>query len=140
MKIQVDAGALRSTKWSQYLLRFFFGGLVTVLAGIIAKKFGPVVGGLFLAFPAIFPASATLVDKHEKEKKLRAGLEPGRRGNNAVALDAAGATMGGLGLVIFAILLWSFLPRYGSSAGVIALGAVVWAAVSVGIWRVCEYL
>jgi hypothetical protein len=40
------------------------GGVVTVVAGLLAKHYGPVFGGLFLAFPAIFPASATLVDKH----------------------------------------------------------------------------
>jgi len=27
------------------------------------------IGGLFLAFPAILPASATLIERHEKEKK-----------------------------------------------------------------------
>ncbi len=52
-----------------YAIRFLFGGLITVAAGIIAKRFGPGIGGLFLAFPAIFPASATLIEKHEKEKK-----------------------------------------------------------------------
>jgi hypothetical protein len=36
------------------------GGLVTVITGIVAKNWGPVIGGLFLAFPAIFPASATI--------------------------------------------------------------------------------
>jgi hypothetical protein len=35
---------------------------------------GPRVGGLFLAFPAIFPASATLVEKHEKQKKTATRL------------------------------------------------------------------
>jgi hypothetical protein len=55
--------------------RFVFGGLITVATGIIAKKFGPGMGGLFLAFPAIFPASATLVEKHEKEEKQQAGME-----------------------------------------------------------------
>ena len=34
-----------------------------------AKRYGPGVAGLFLAFPAIFPAGATLIEKHEKEKK-----------------------------------------------------------------------
>ena len=38
---------------------FFFGGLITAVAGVIAQRFGPIIGGLFLAFPAIFPASAT---------------------------------------------------------------------------------
>jgi len=37
---------------------------MTVIAGLIAFRFGPVVGGLFLAFPAIFPASATLIERH----------------------------------------------------------------------------
>lgn len=36
---------------------------VTALAGVIAKHYGPVIGGLFFAFPAIFPASATLIEK-----------------------------------------------------------------------------
>ena len=38
------------------------------------QRWGPGIGGLFLAFPAIFPASATLVEKHEKQKKNRAGI------------------------------------------------------------------
>ena len=54
----------------EYLIRFVFGGagLVCVAAGLIAKKFGPGVGGLFLAFPAIFPAGASLVESHERKK------------------------------------------------------------------------
>ena len=74
MKISFDFSALKRTRWYEYALRFFFGGAVTVAAGLIAKHYGPVFGGLFLAFPAIFPASATLVEKHETEKKRRAGI------------------------------------------------------------------
>ena len=51
---------------------------MTVAAGLIAARFGPVIGGLFLAFPAIFPASATLIEKHVRERKEKAGL-PGLR-------------------------------------------------------------
>jgi hypothetical protein len=47
----------------QYASRSIFGGLATAVAGVIAKEYGPSVGGLFLAFPAIFPASATLIDR-----------------------------------------------------------------------------
>ena len=47
------------TKWSEYVTRFIFGGLVTLLAGVIADHYGPNIGGLFLAFPAIFPASSS---------------------------------------------------------------------------------
>jgi hypothetical protein len=62
MRIKADLSALAQTKWHDYAVRFLFGGFITALAGIIAKKFGPGIGGLFLAFPAILPASATLIE------------------------------------------------------------------------------
>ena len=73
MKISLDLSALGKTKWYEYALRFAFGGAITVAAGLIANKWGPGVGGLFLAFPAIFPASATLVEKHEKKNSNTPG-------------------------------------------------------------------
>ena len=131
--------ALADTKWYEYAVRFLFGGAMTVVAGIIAKEFGPTVGGLLLAFPAIFPSGATLIDKHEKEKKVRAGLEPGFRSKYAVALDAAGATMGATGLMIFALLVFVLLSREIPAAVALSSGAVVWLVASVAIWRLCEY-
>jgi hypothetical protein len=61
MQISFDFSASQQTKWHDYAVRFLFGGLVTVIAGLLAKHGGPIFGGLFLAFPAIFPASATLI-------------------------------------------------------------------------------
>jgi hypothetical protein len=81
----------------------FFDGLITPIAGVIAKQFGPAVGGLFLAFPAIFPASATLIEKHEKQKKEKRGLHGVPRGREAASMDAAGAAMGSIGLLQFAL-------------------------------------
>ena len=46
-----------------------------------------------MAFPAIFPASATLIEKHEKERKARAGIRNTLRGRQAAALDAPGAVL-----------------------------------------------
>ena len=69
MQIKFDPSVIGQTRWCEYVVRFLFGGLITVVAGIIAKKYGPGIGGLFLAFPAIFPASATLIEKHEKQKR-----------------------------------------------------------------------
>jgi hypothetical protein len=139
VKIQIDTEGLKDTKWYEYALRFFFGGAMTVAAGIVAKEFGPTVGGLFLAFPAIFPAGATLIDKHEKAKKERAGLQPGYRGKYAVALDAAGATMGAVALMIFALLVFKLL--FGDIPAAVALisSAFVWFIASVAIWRLFEY-
>lgn len=111
---------------------------MTVAAGI-AKEFGPTVGGLLLAFPAIFPAGATLVDKHEREKKVRAGFQPGYRGKYAVALDASDATMGAVGLMIFALLAFKLLSGDLPVAVALLSSALVWFIASVAIWRLCEY-
>jgi hypothetical protein len=137
MKVTANLSALKQTKWYEYAIRFLIGGAITVFAGIIAKKFGPTVGGLFLAFPAIFPASATLIEKHEKQKKERAGMRAGHRGRDAAALDAAGAAMGSIGLIAFAILVWIYLPRFPIWA-VLAGSAMAWLVVSVGVWIACE--
>jgi hypothetical protein len=114
MQIKVDPSVIGQTRWYEYTIRFLFGGLITAVAGIIAKKFGPVIGGLFLAFPAIFPASATLIEKHEKQKKEAQGLQGTQRGREAASIDAAGSAMGSVGLFVFALLVWKFAPRYNT--------------------------
>jgi hypothetical protein len=139
MKVQASFDGLRKTKWHEYATRFLIGGGITVVAGLIAKKFGPTVGGLFLAFPAIFPASATLLEKHEKQKKERAGKNPGHRGQDAAALDAAGAAMGSAGLIAFALLIWILLPRYPT--GIVLVGSTLaWLIIAVSVWLTCEKL
>jgi len=135
MKIQLDTSALGKTKWFEYAIRFVFGGLITAVAGLIAKNFGPAIGGLFLAFPAIFPASATLIEKHEKQKKEKHGLDGSNRGRQAASLDAAGSAMGGFGLLVFAFIVWQLLPDH-SALLTLTGAALAWLAVSVLIWRI----
>jgi hypothetical protein len=116
------------------VIRFALGGLITVATGIIAKQFGPGIGGLFLAFPAIFPASATLVENHEKEQKQQVGMEGVVRGRNAASLDARGAAMGSGGLLVFAIVIWRLLA--GHRAWLVFAGATLaWLIVSVALWK-----
>src|SRR5579872_5432874 len=114
VSVSLDFSAFRRTKWYEYAVRFLVGGAITVIAGLLAKKFGPAFGGLFLAFPAIFPASATLVQKHEAEKKREAGIVGSCRGRQAAALDARGAAMGGIGLACFAFVVWKTLALWNS--------------------------
>src|SRR5579859_6912201 len=102
MRIRIDLSGIKQTKWYEYTLRFIIGGLITVGAGLIARTTGPSVGGLFLAFPAIFPASATLIEKHQRERKRNQGLDGERRAKDVAADDAEGAVMGSLGLIAFA--------------------------------------
>jgi len=133
MPFRMDVSAAFRTRWYEYALRFIFGGLITVAAGLIAKRFGPTVGGLFLAFPAIFPASATLVDKHEREKKAEVGLHGSVRGRMAASLDARGAAMGSLGLLAFALFVWK-VRTWGSASVVLSPAVVAWFVVSISLW------
>src|ERR1700745_2305240 len=72
-RIEANWSSLKGTRPHEYAVRFLFGGLATVAAGLIASKFGPAIGGLFLAFPAIFPAGASLIESHERKRKGRIG-------------------------------------------------------------------
>jgi hypothetical protein len=56
MVVKTDFAGLTTTRWHEYAIRFAVGGAITVIAGLITRKWGPGIGGLFLAFPAIFPA------------------------------------------------------------------------------------
>ena len=101
----------RETSWHEYLVRFALGGAMTVVAGLIAAGFGPVLGGLFLAFPAIFPASVTLVEKHVRERRGRVAARKRRRSmlwarRSAVlglrsSLRSSGSRLGGSALGFF---------------------------------------
>lgn len=128
MIVRVNLPALRDTHWYEYAIRFALGGAMTVVAGLIAARFGPLVGGLFLAFPA----SATLIEKHVRERKEKAGLAGALRGKEAAALDAAGATLGSFGLAAFAFVIWQLIEVAPALA--LGLATLAWIVVSVLAW------
>ncbi|WP_247985193.1 DUF3147 family protein [Bradyrhizobium sp. 186] len=132
MPIELSLSALKQTHWYEYGVRFMLGGLATVLAGILGARFGVSVGGLFLALPAIFCASATLVESHQRRTKEKAGLSGRRRGREAAALDAAGAAWGSIGLVAFATVF--HLTVAASVAGAFAAALTAWVVVAVSAW------
>lgn len=132
MLVKLSSSALRQTRWYEYGVRFLLGGLATVLAGVVSARFGVAIGGLFLALPAIFCASATLIESHERRAKEKAGLSGRRRGQQAAALDAAGAGLGGLGLAAFAATFYALVAA--SVIGAFAAAILAWAAVSVSAW------
>lgn len=131
--VSVNWSSLKRTKPHEYAVRFVFGGACTVAAGLIAKKFGPGLGGLFLAFPAIFPAQASLIETHEKERKHAAGMHGTMRGREAAGLDAMGTAMSAIGLIAFAAMVWMLLPRH-QAVLVIGAATLVWGAVALVLW------
>jgi hypothetical protein len=133
MRIEADLSSLKQTTLREHLTRFVLGGAATVAAGLIARQWGPVIGGLFLAFPAIFPASATLIESHEMQRKRKIGRDGRKRGRKAAALDALGAALGAMGLAAFAVVLWRFLPAHGSREA-LGLAVAAWAVVSGLLW------
>lgn len=139
MIIKAKISALKEMKWNEYFLRFLFGGLITATAGFVATKFGPVTGGLFLAFPAIFPASATLVETHELKKKEKHGLKGRQRSRDAASVDAAGAAIGSIGLFAFATLVWIGLPKFAPWV-VLVLASVSWFVVAAVSWIIRKRL
>ncbi len=136
-RINLDFAGVRRTTWRQYTVRFLAGGAVTAIVGIVGKEFGPVIGGLFLAFPAIFPASATLIEKHELEKKRRAGINGILRSREVAGVDADGAAMGSVGLLAFAFVVYKTMLKHPAWQ-VLSAAAFVWMALSFLVWRICK--
>src|ERR1043166_5560081 len=127
--IRISFSSLRDSRWNEFGVRFALGGAVTAFAGLVSSYYGASVGGLFLAVPAILCASATLIEKHEIRRKREAGLRGVRRGREAAALDASGASLGAIGLLAFAGVF--FLLVEGSVAAAFIGASLAWLFVSV---------
>ncbi|MBV9945842.1 MAG: DUF3147 family protein [Myxococcales bacterium] len=116
---ELRPAGLKDVAWWEYALRFVFGGVVTAVAGLVSHAFGPVVGGLLLAFPAILPASLTLLWRHE--------------GRRQVIEDARGGRLGSVGLIAFAGVVWG-TARAWPPAVTLAVATLAWVVVDVGLW------
>jgi hypothetical protein len=110
---------LKDKKASEYLLRFLFGGVVTACTGWVAHAWGPVVGGLFLGFPAILPASLTLVKQHD--------------GRQQAVEDARGGRLGSIGLIAFGVVVWAMASGFPPWL-VLLVATLAWIVVDVGLW------
>lgn len=132
MTIHLKVAALCDVHWYEFAIRFALGGAMTVIAGGIAARFGAAAGGLFLAFPAILPASVTLIEKHVREQKEKQGLRGARRGQQAAALDARGAEFGSLGMIGFAGAIYMLIEH--SALVAIVSATIFWAGISMLSW------
>jgi hypothetical protein len=117
----VDLGGLRKTHLSEYALRFVFGGVVTAATGVIAHRLGPSIGGLFLAFPAILPASLMLLRRHD--------------GRREAAAAARGACLGASALAAFAATALVASRYHAPISLTLAAATAVWIVVAAALWR-----
>lgn len=85
---QLRLGKIREVRARDLGYRFVAGATTSVLAGVLTLTFGPRVGGVMLAFPAILAASLTLIQEQEDRAHARE--------------DARGAVLGGCALALFA--------------------------------------
>ncbi len=121
--VGLDVGKLRKVKGRDLLVRFAFGAGVSIGAGLIGMVAGARVGGMFLAFPAILPATLTLIEQKE--------------GNDKAAQDVAGAILGAAGLVAFAVTAAFTLGRFPAVPALL-LATAAWLVVSVAVYLVVE--
>jgi len=68
-----------------------------------------------------------------KQKKQQHGLDRTIRGREAAGLDAAGAAIGGIGLIAFAVAIRRLMPLL-STWLVMICATLAWLITSVVIW------
>ena len=105
---------------SGFFLRFVFGFAISIAAALVGMRFGQRLGGLFLAFPAILPASLTLIEEEE--------------GDDPASINATGAVIGGAALVAFAATAAWLLPRRPPLLA-LAAAAAVWFGLALAVYQ-----
>lgn len=102
----------------ELLVRLVFGAGIALVSAIVGMVFGPKAGGLFLAFPAVLPATLTLIEKREGTTKAWA--------------DASGGALGALGLAAFAFTAVRLLPANPVLALLVAV--LAWLLLAGGLY------
>src|SRR6185312_6512557 len=133
MLVRLQLTSLKETRPREYLWRFIFGGTVTVVASLVAVWFGPVIGSLFLAFPGIFPASISLVEKHKMLRECEQRKHGAKSAAAEASVEATGASIGAIGLAAFAFVVWREVPSHGLAV-VLCFACVAWMTVGWLFW------
>lgn len=112
---------VRKVRPRELLIRFGFGALISLTAALIGKAAGAKAGGMFLAFPAILPATLTLLEQ--------------KHGTEDAVHDTRGAVLGAIGLVPFAVVAAVCFGRL-IAAFVVALASLAWLAASMAAYLI----
>lgn len=119
---QLDLSRLRKIQPRAYLIRFLFGGVISVIALLIGHWTTQPFGGVFTAFPAILLASLTLIGKDD--------------GKEQAAEDAEGGVLGAVAFVCAAIFITLTITHI---AGIVSLLAalLLWALIAISLYLLC---
>lgn len=119
----IDLSRFRRIRPREIAIRFAFGAAISVVIGLVSLEFGPKAAGMFLAFPAVLPASVTLIERKEGTREASHNVE--------------GAVFGGLAAIAFALTAHTLLTRvYAPAALVLAFAA--WASVALSSYLLYE--
>ncbi|HET9782979.1 MAG TPA: DUF3147 family protein [Candidatus Dormibacteraeota bacterium] len=110
---------VKTHHFSDYAVRFAFGCGIALVSGLIGMWFGPKVGGVLLGFPAILPASLTLVQKKD--------------GKDSASVDSIGAMLGAIAMIAFAVFVSLTVKSIGPIPSIV-IALIVWLAVAVGLY------
>jgi Protein of unknown function (DUF3147) len=116
---------IRGVRLRDLAIRFALGAAISVVAGILGNVFGHRFGGAFLAFPAILPASLTLVQEEEGTR---------RAGRNAI-----GAVLGAVGMVAFALVGEASFGRMPAFLA-LALALLGWIVAATALYALLAYV
>jgi uncharacterized membrane protein (GlpM family) len=116
---KLDLSQLKQIKLKDYIVRFLFGGTVSVLAALVAALTNGRIGGIFTAFPAILIASLTIINRMDGKHKTEE--------------DATGAIVGAIAFVVTAIVL-SLTLEVLAGALALVLALVVWLLCAIGLY------
>lgn len=108
-KVGLSLSGLRDAPPRDLAIRFVFGLTVSAVAAVIGIAVNARFGGVFLAFPAILPATLTLIEKEQSERKARD--------------DDVGAVLGAAALILFAGLGWWLFGQIGAPLTLTAAAA-----------------
>ncbi len=123
--VGMTLGDVRGVPRRDLVIRFAFGAGISIVASLIAILVGMRAGGLMLAFPAILPATLTLLVQEQSERKA--------------ADDDLGSLLGAFGLAAFAAVAWWLLPRAGAAVGLVG-ASVAWIGVSAGSYFAVRFV
>jgi hypothetical protein len=122
--VRFASSSLQDVRPADLLIRFAFGAGVSAVAAVLGIVVGVRFGGVFLAFPAILPATLTLI---EEEESTRRTID-----------DDLGAVLGATALVLFAVLAWRLIPPLGA-AWALSTASVGWLGLAVLLFLVVRW-